>query len=239
MMTRIFQTLLVVIFIAFIASACNTESVKKSSIEIWKLDSLNSINGHSVEKLGQPKVVQTPFGAAVSFDGDGDRLLVDNNPLVDATEFTIEIIFKANDVYPANKEPRVFHIESSDSPNRRITIELRLNDQHQWYLDTFIKSDNSQFTLIDAAKVHPVGEWVHVAMTYKEREFISYVNGEKELNGQVNYLPIPANAKASIGARMNQIHWFNGEVLQVRIAKRALLPKEFRLLKNLTRYDLK
>lgn len=222
------------IFIVFLwCTACASQGGQEKSSITWKFNSLTSISGHAVEQMGQPKIVDSPYGKAVSFDGDGDRLLVNANPLGDATEFTVEIVFKPNDVFPNNKEPRIFHIESSDNPNRRITIELRLNDKKQWYFDAFIKSDNSQFTLIDPAKVHTVGEWAHAAMTFKNREFISYVNGEKELTAQVDYLRIPANAKTSVGARMNQIHWFNGDILQVRVTKKALLPEEFVLLRKL------
>lgn len=225
---------------ALALTACNLQAVNSSNrlhpssnsnlSTIWKLDSLTQINGLALEQFGQPSLLKSPYGTAISFDGDGDRLLVKANPLGDASEFTIEIIFNANDVYPKNNEPRVFHIESIDNPARRLTIELRLNDRHQWYLDAFIKSENSQFTLIDPTKVHPIGEWVHAAVTYKNREFISYVNGVKELVGEVEYLTIPANAKTSIGARMNQIHWFNGQVAQLRFSKKALQPKEFLLL---------
>ncbi len=221
------------VFVAVFLYGCASHGSKKSESEIWKFDSLTSINGYTIEQMGQPKVVTSPFGKAVSFDGDGDRLLVNVNPLGDATEFTIEIVFKANDVFPNNHEPRIFHIESPDNPARRITIELRLNDKKQWYFDAFIKSEKSQFTLIDSTKVHPVGEWVHAAMTYKDRQFVSYVNGKKELSGEVDYLTIPANAKTSVGARMNQIHWFNGDVLQVRVTKKSLLPSEFLLLGKL------
>ena len=223
----------IAVFVAVFLYGCTSQNLKKLQSEIWKFDFLTNINGYTVEQMGQPKVVSTPLGKAVSFDGDGDRLLVNTNPLGDATEFTIEIVFKANDVFPKNHEPRIFHIESPDNPARRITIELRLNDKKQWYFDAFIKSEKSQFTLIDPTKVHPVGEWAHAAMTYKDRQFISYVNGKKELSGEVDYLTIPVNAKTSVGARMNQIHWFNGDVLQVRVTKKSLLPSEFLLLDKL------
>lgn len=206
---------------------------QKPSPEEWKLNSLTQINGHSSTQLGQPKLVTSLYGTAVSFDGDGDRLLVDANPLLDAQEFTVEIIFKAQDAYPNNQEPRLFHVESADNSNRRLTIELRLNEYKQWYLDAFIKSEKSQLTLIDSTKVHRVGEWAHAAVTFKNHDFISYVNGVAELSGRVEYLPIPSNAKTSIGARMNQIHWFNGEILQVRISKEALRPQQFVLLSKL------
>ena len=207
--------------------ACVSPSKPLSDALVWDINSLTNIGGASTVAMGNPHVVNTAYGAAVNFDGDGDRLLVDANPLGDATEFTIEIVFNPADAYPNNLEPRFFHIESPDNPNRRITIELRLNDKKQWYLDAYIKSEHSQFTLIDPTKVHPIGEWAHAAITYKNREFVSFVNGKKELTGQVDYLPIANNAKTSIGARMNQVHWFKGEILQARISHRVLAPAEF------------
>ena len=200
---------------------------------IWSVDSLTNIGGHSVEVMGNPRVVKTDVGAAVLFDGDGDRLLVNHNPLFGAEEFTIEIIFNPNDVYPQNAEPRFFHIESDESPDRRITIELRLNDQHQWYLDTFVKSDVSKYTLIDATLIHPIAVWTHAAITYKDTEFTSYVNGQRELSANVEYQPIPESAKSSIGARMNQVHWFNGAISHIAITHKAVEPKEFVLLDKL------
>lgn len=219
------------ISISALLFACAAPSEKLADELVWNVNSLSSIGGASVEVLGNPRVVNTVQGTAVRFDGDGDRLLVDANPLGDATEFTIEIIFNPADAYPNNLEPRFFHIESPDNPNRRVTIELRLNDKRQWYLDAYIKSEQSQFTLIDPTKVHPIGEWAHAAITYKNREFVAYVNGKKELVGQVDYLPIANNAKTSIGARMNQVHWFNGDIAKVKISKSALMPSEFSLLK--------
>lgn len=210
-------------------SSPNMTSTKTTTTE-WNVNSLIGIGGATVEALGNPQVVNTAQGTVVRFDGDGDRLLVDSNPLGDATEFTIEIIFNPADAYPNNVEPRFFHIESPDNPNRRVTIELRLNDKKQWYLDAYIKSEQSQFTLIDPTKVHPIGKWAHAAITYKNREFTSYVNGKKELVGEVDYLAIADNAKTSIGARMNLVHWFNGDVAKVKISKRVLTPSEFSLL---------
>lgn len=194
---------------------------------VWKVDSLKSIAGHDVVVLGNPQIIDTPYGNAVAFDGDGDRLLVQNNPVYGADEFTIEIIFRANDVFPENLEPRFFHIEAADNPDRRITIELRLNDKKQWYLDSYIKSELSQAVLIDETLVHPVNEWAHAAITYRDRQLTAYVNGEKELSAEVDYLPIAEHAATSIGARLNQVHWFNGDILLVRITPAVVSAENF------------
>lgn len=176
-------------------------------------------------------LVDSPFdGKAVEFDGVDDRLVVSQNPIVGAEEFTIEAIIYPNDVHPKNKEPRFFHIESSSNKDRRITMELRLNSKSQWYLDTYIKSDNDRFTLVDKSLVHPTNEWFHTAITYKDKTFTAYVNGIEELSAKVEYQPIPADAKSSIGARMNEVHWFNGSIYSVTSTPKALDPSAFRTL---------
>jgi hypothetical protein len=194
---------------------------------LWPINSLVNIGGVPVEVLGNPTLVKTPYGQAVQFDGDGDRLLLNHNPLGDSDEFTIEVIFKPYDAFPNNWEPRFIHIESPDNTDRRITIELRLNANKQWYLDAYIKSELSQFTLIDETLVHPVNEWAHVAITYRQRRFTSYVNGQKELSAQVDYLPIARNGRVSIGSRINEVHWFNGVVQVVRITPIVLDRSDF------------
>lgn len=214
---------------AVLLAACTPVKSPIAGAVLWEVNSLKAIGSAPVSVMGNPQVVDSGFAKAVRFDGDGDRLLVHNNPLGAAQEFTIEIFFKPTDAYPNNLEPRFFHIEAADNPNRRITIELRLNAHKQWYLDAYIKSEQSQFTLIDPTQVHPIGEWAHAAITYKQREFVSYVNGKKELVGQVDYLPIAANAKTSMGARMNQVHWFKGDIAWVKITPMALPPAAFTL----------
>ena len=99
-----------------------------------------------MEVLGDPQLVDTSTGKAVSFDGDGDRLLIEHNPLGSTTAFTIEVVFKPNDAYPENIEPRFLHIEDPADRMRRITKELLLNENHEWYFDTFIKSDTGNST---------------------------------------------------------------------------------------------
>jgi hypothetical protein len=207
--------------------ALSAVALAESQSVVWSVDALKSIGGHETTALGSPRVVETPYGKAVAFDGDGDRLLVNNNPLAGASEFTIEVIFRPNDVFPNNREPRFLHIEAPDNTDRRVTIELRLNDKQQWYLDSYIKSEKSQAVLIDETLVHPVNEWAHAAVTYKDRQFTAYVNGKKELVAEVEYLPIADHAATSIGARMNQVHWFNGDILQVRVTPKLLAPAEF------------
>lgn len=203
---------------------------------LWSLDSLKSVAGHKVDLLGDPHIVESDMGPVIAFDGDGDGLLVHTNPLADAVEFTIEVVFFPHNAYPANIEPRFVHIEHPTETQRRITIELRLNDQQQWYLDAFIKSELSQFVLINPSLVHPVEKWAHAAITYQNGRFTSYVNGRAELSAEVDYRMIPATAKTALGARMNRVHWFNGKIAQLRATHRALTPAEFSIPEHIQRH---
>jgi hypothetical protein len=197
---------------------------------LWPIDALADIGGHPTEAQGNPTIISDSMGAAVSFDGDGDRLLVDANPLDGATEFTIELVFLPYDAHPDNTEPRFFHIESEENSDLRVTVELRLNSSQEWYLDAYIKSETSSHVLVDDQLTHPVDAWAHVAITYADEVFTSYVNGQQELVGAVTYMPIPPSAKTSIGARMNEVGWFNGAIAYAAITHQALEPSEFAIL---------
>jgi len=91
--------------------------------ELWDISNLELIGGHSLTILGDPQVVATEIGDAVQFDGEGDRILVDFNPVMDAKEFTVELVFKPDACYPDNTDPRFVHIQDPDDPDeKRIMI---------------------------------------------------------------------------------------------------------------------
>ena len=61
---------------------------------VWTFDRLENIGGHRTTVLGHPKVIDSPVGKAVEFDGVGDALFIDNHPLAGARTFTWEAIFR-------------------------------------------------------------------------------------------------------------------------------------------------
>ena len=61
---------------------------------IWELDNLEEIGGHKVTVEGEPKVIDTPHGKALEFDGVDDGIFLDVHPLAGMTEFTVEVIFQ-------------------------------------------------------------------------------------------------------------------------------------------------
>lgn len=195
--------------------------------ETWDINSLTSIGGHSVTVNGNPEVVSTDLGDAVEFDGDGDQLIVDANPIGTEKEFTIEMIFKPTGTY---YEPRIIHIGELSGSGDRVMMEIRVDLlDEEWSLDGYLDTDLSELALLDEELGHPMNEWMHAAVTYADNTFKTYVNGVEELSGEVLFdnQVISEASKTSIGARMNYQHFFEGIIRKLKISYKALPPDEF------------
>jgi hypothetical protein len=207
--------------------ASETDSIH---FEVWELNSFEIIGGHSVQVSGNPQIVNTEYGKAIKFDGIDDKLLVDNNPIGDATEFTVEVIFKPYPGYDIGNAPRFIHFQDpDDSLCRRVLIELRLTRKNEWYLDGFMLTDIEERTLVDSTLKHPVGEWFHAAITFKDNTFKTYVNGIQELSGKICFAEKLINkiGKTSIGGRMDKRNYYCGLIKTLKITRKALEPKDF------------
>jgi len=217
--------LLLICYITLFFLACDVE---KS--EHWHIDNLQEIGGHAVTVFGDPQVVDTEIGKALKFDGEGDMLLVDFNPIGNAKEFTVEVVFKQSACYPENTAPRFIHIQDPDDEEaKRLMIELRVNEKNQCYLDGFLRTDTGSLTLIDENLVRPTNEWLHAAVTYKNGVFTTYINKEKQLTGEIGFANaiINPNSKVAIGGRMNKVSWFNGLIKELKVTPAVLEPERF------------
>lgn len=188
---------------------------------VWKIDDIREIGGNTVTVHGEPKVVDGEGTNYVEFNGKKDGLLINANPISAMEEFTIEVDFKPYPGFPENREQRFLHIQDPENENRRILIELRLNDQNEWYGDWFIKSENESLTLIDSTHTHPLNQWFTISMVYSNGNIRGYVNGKEEVSGNFQYLPIGENAKTSLGTRMDKRSWFKGGISEVRFTPEA------------------
>ena len=136
----------------------------------WYLNRNDSIGGFAASALTKrPEIFGKGNEKFLQFNGINEALLIDGNPLGDADEFTIEVIFRPDSsLNPANKEQRFIHIRNGADDNRRILLELRLYKNPSWALDPFIKSENSRCALLDSNISHPAGIWYHAALVYKK-----------------------------------------------------------------------
>ncbi len=214
--------------VLFLASVLlKAQTVQQSRSVEWNIDNLSSIGGYPVTVFGDPVVHQYPDGKAVVFDGVDDGLIVRGCPLNKSKNFTIEVIFRPDSASPENGEERFLHIQNPSNESRRILLELRINKKMDWIVDTHVRSDSSFLTLLSKPFPHSAGRWYHVALVYRNGIATHYVNGKKEMNGPVDYLPVDS-AFVSIGMRMNQRSFTRGAVRSVRMTNEALEPGQFR-----------
>jgi hypothetical protein len=196
---------------------------------VWTFDNLQQIGGRSVTVEGQPKLVASPWGPAVAFDGQDDALFIKEHPLAGAATFTFEALFRPDG---GAFEQRWFHLESDVDPpappgkgTTRMLFEIRVVE-NEWYLDTFMIGPGYKHPLIVPEKRFPIGRWYHVAQTYDGEKYSSYVNGELQAQVSMPFTPQGAG-QASVGARMNRVSYFNGAVREARFTHEALRPSQF------------
>lgn len=207
--------------LAFAAVILVSASFAAEEDAVWTFDRLDRIGGHATTVLGQPRVVDTPIGTAIEFDGVDDALLVDVHPLAGAATFTWEAIFRPDGGSPAQ---RWFHLQESGSDHRLLS-EIRLVDG-RWCLDSYVHAPDADKALINRERLHPLGAWAHVAAVYDGREFRNYVNGVQEGAAEIRFMP-QGRGRSAIGVRINLVDYFKGAIHVARFTRRALAPSEF------------
>jgi hypothetical protein len=194
--------------------------------EVWTFDRIDSIGGHPTTVLGHPRVIDTPLGKAVEFNGVDDGLQFDVHPLAGAEAFTWEAIFRPDG---GNAEQRWFHLEenpaSGSDANNRMLFEIRVIDG-RWCLDAFNKSGPVQKALLNRSSLRALGAWFHVAAVYDGTEFRSYIDGVQDGAAQIHLAP-QGPGRTSVGVRMNKLFYFKGAIRMARFTRRALAPAEF------------
>lgn len=199
----------------------------------WLINNTTNIGGHAVTVLGNPRAIPTPYGDAVRFNGLTDGLIVSNNPLAGMSNLTVELIFKHEPLtVPTAHEPRIVHVQSDTPPDHRLTLETRVSTNstpHTFHLDTYLKFGDSDHhrTLFNKDLPHPVGEWTHLAVTYDGTKFCNYVDGQLELCGALEGKVFANTGATWIGQRANDVNYFEGAVLALRITPRVLATNEF------------
>ena len=204
------------------AIAAGLLSAATDSGETWRMDAIDRIGGHATTILGHPKVIETPDGKAVEFNGIDDALFLDVHPLAGAETWTWEVIFRP-DVGGA-PEQRFFHLQENGTANRML-FEIRVIG-NQWCLDSFALSGANSQALLDRTKLHSLGAWHHAAAVYDGHRFSNYVDGVPE--GSVDlHLEPQKDGQTSLGVRFTKVNYFKGAILAARMTRHALKPDEF------------
>jgi hypothetical protein len=221
------------------ATLASGAALAQSGLEVtWQFDRLDNIGGNPAHVDGQPKIIATPAGKAVLFDGVHDGLSIDKHPLTGFSQFTFEALVRPDGGDPAQ---RWFHLAETDpktgldattdpgnptaDKNPRFTFELRV-DGDRCYFESFTHGPGYQSALIDKTKTHPLGQWYVVTQTYDGQTHRSFVNGVLENEAPIAYVP-QGPGHSSVGMRINHVSYFKGAVMRAHFAPRALAPAEF------------
>lgn len=190
---------------------------------VWHLDNLESIGGHQLTVVGNPRVIDTPAGKAIEFDGIDDALFLYTNPLAGWTQFTVEVIFRPD--ADGASEQRFFHMQENESESR-VMFETRLIEGDRWFLDTFIQSGEQKIVNYAQDHLHPVDQWVHAAIVVDGKSFKHFVDGQLELDSKIDYAA-QQPGRMSLGVRINQVNWFKGAIRTIRFTPHPLAPDAF------------
>ena len=227
-----------VMAVAGLAAACATHAPKQMT---WTFDRLDTIGGLPVTVEGHPQVIDSPEGKAIAFNGVDDAIWIEQHPLAGAATFTFEAIFRPDG---GATEQRWFHLAEIDpktglatiaegttaDQHARFLFEIRVVEGDRWYLDAFVNGRGYSQGLMFADKVHPIGQWYHVAQVYDGKMYRSYVNGELQGEAEVTFTP-QGPGRASVGTRMNRVSYFHGAVARARFTSKALKTTEFMALR--------
>jgi hypothetical protein len=225
-----------VILTSLFLGACMAAPPVQAAQDLWKFDNLGKIGGLTPKPEGHPKLVDSPVGKAVEFNGADDALFFPGRPLVGAKTFTIEAIFRPEG---GAEQQRWMHIAETDPAtgldaaatgtsdvNPRFMFEIRV-EGNSWYLDAYFNSKGSNQALAFPKMLHPIGPWYAVEQTYDGTTYRSYVNGELQGEAKVgNFVP-HGPGHMIVGTRMNHVNYFHGAVAEARFTDQALTPGQF------------
>jgi hypothetical protein len=214
--------------------ALGVSSAARAEQQVWRFDNLKRIGGFKVEVEGAPKLVASPVGPALSFNGVGDSVLVDGRALVGASVFTVEVMvrpdggaFAQRFMHIAETNPATGLDTSATGPDRnaRLMFEVRVKDD-AWALDVFANSASGSRPLLFLDHLHPLGRWYVVTQTYDGKTYRSYVDGVLQGEGELTFTP-HGPGRVRLGARMNRVDYFRGAIAMARFTDRALTPEDF------------
>jgi hypothetical protein len=203
-----------------IAQADTAEKKVTEAPVVWKLQDPAKVGGLVTELVGAPKVVEENGVKALVFDGKSDGIFIPINPVAGWSQFTIEVLIKPDG--SGEEEQRFMHIQ--DKEEHRIMIETRVYKDRRWALDTFLfASKQNSKPLLDKTLLHPTDQWHWVALVYDGKKMANFINGVKELEGEI-VVPPMKDGRMSIGVRQNLLYWYKGAIREVRFHPVALAP---------------
>lgn len=189
----------------------------------WFLKEPVRVNGYKSICIGKPVAGNKALDGSIFFNGRGDGIFLDINPISGLFRFTVEAIFLPLSGGPDTQK----FIHFGDAYGDRFLFETRVPDPQHWCFDAALHSGEPSLALMNTSLLHPLDYWYHAAVSFDGRKMKTYINGIKELSGDISaFTPIMGN-RTSIGNRMDKNSGFRGEISRIRVSDDILGPEEF------------
>jgi len=148
----------------------------------------------------------------LQFDGSNDYISVPDDASLDFTEFTIEMW-----VYRTSSS-NVKLIGQTNADNAQQGFIFGITDDK---LKLEVWHGSSPYTNVESSETIPVDEWVHLAMTWKNNDYLKgYINGIQVINNSTIDADITNSTLMIIGMapwyNINENH-FSGYMDEIRI----------------------
>jgi hypothetical protein len=207
------------ILLSACVTSCSTAAgTAEPGAIVWKLENVSRIGDYAATVVGSPRIEREGKATAICFDGASDAIFIPINPIAGWSQFTIEALIQPDATGP--DEQRFLHIQ--DERESRLLLETRLTENREWALDTFLlASPEVRLTLLDREKLHSAEQWHWVALSFDGETMAHYVDGRKELEGEIAFRPM-TSGRMSLGVRINKVSWYKGCIREVRFTPRAL-----------------
>jgi hypothetical protein len=216
------KLLVALVLFSLVATSARTFT-GSGKVITWTISNPNRVGGFSPVILGDPAIKIEGKDSSIYFNGTSDGLMIPTIPVEGWQKFTIEVLFKPDT--DGGRAPRFIHFE--DTAFNRGTFELRVTSDGQWYFDGFLKNGktNKGLTLIDSTRLHPANKWFWAAIVYDGKKMYSYINGQRELEGEIDFPPM-TKGNISLGVRLNKVNWFKGQIREIRFHPQPLDEKK-------------
>jgi len=232
-MKHFFVTLLFIISCTFLFS--------ESSQIVWNINNLTKIGGYSIDVKGSPSIIKTSDGdSAVEFnaltDTSTERIKIQVNPLVNDTDFTVEVIFSPYNNYYAFKkshQPYIFDICNPDSvisPKHQLNCGFYYeNAGYGWNTLSDVIGD-TYFVLAESNHTFTTNSWYHMAVTYSKStsKLNYYVNGNLIYSHTGSHIGLfNSLQQVSIGSLMYPGNYFKGAIKKIIFTHKAITESDF------------
>lgn len=175
---------------------------------------------------GNPTVVNSPWGHALSFDGTNDGIDLEINPFYSTaiTEMSFCIAFKLSETQE-NAFGRFFHFDFSGNAR----IQAWPNNDGANGIQGRFQDDNSNpggnFSLCDSSDIND-GEWHTAVMGVDGTNFISYLDGDPDIDSNKGYNTTFSLNDMHIGESGIGANEFKGTIAWIIVYKRMLSADE-------------